>query len=337
MKKVLCPECGKLTMPEITEAEREVEIRGEKIKVISEMPKCKNCGNEFIMKAEGRDSYTLAYDVYRKRHNLLKPEEIKAIREKYGISSKPFAKLLGWGELTVYKYERGGLQDDAHDEVLKIIEDPENMKILYESKLKGNLDETEQANFLSKLDELLKKVNPYERAVRNAFGYKPSINSGNRPFDLNKTMNLIIKIICGSVKKELYEVQLVKCLFFCDFLFFKKHGISMTGLNYVHGPYGPMVNDYQKLFCYAVADKKVTMEVIPLEIGEGHLYKTGIKPDETLFSGEEAVLINEVCKKLTPFSSKKLSEKTHKEVSGWKNTINGQSMTYEFARELKDI
>lgn len=44
------------------------------------------------------DSATLvsAYNEYRRRHKLLLPEEIKKIREQYGLSQRSFAKLLNW-------------------------------------------------------------------------------------------------------------------------------------------------------------------------------------------------------------------------------------------------
>jgi len=337
MKKVLCPECGKLTVPEIITAEREVMVRGEKIKVTSDMPKCTCCGSELLMNGEGKDSFTLAYDNYRKNHNLLTANEIKSIREKYNLSSKPFSKLLGWGELTIYKYEKGALQDDAHDEVLKFINDPENMKMIYEDKLKDNLEEADRFEFEENLDKLLGQINPYEKIIQLKFRYKPDEFSGNRPFSIEKTANLILKIIKCSVKKSLFEVQLVKCLFYSDFLNFKNSGISMTGLRYAHGPYGPVVDEYHDLFDYMTANKMVNMQVIPFEAGEGHQYTNLSEPDESVFSESEKKLVDEICKKLTPLSSKQLSEKTHEEVQGWKDTASGQHITYRYAERINNI
>ncbi|MBN2753593.1 MAG: DUF4065 domain-containing protein [Candidatus Goldbacteria bacterium] len=337
MKKVLCPECGKLTVPKIITAEREVIIRGEKITVISDMPKCTCCGSELLMKSEGRDSYTLAYDIYRKKHNLLTAEEIITIRKKYELSPKPFSLLLGWGELTIYKYEKGALQDDAHDEVLKFVNDPENMKMIYDDKLKDNLAEADRGEFEKTLDRLLGQINPYEKIIQLKFRYKPDEFSGNRPFSIEKAANLILKIIKCSVKKSLFEVQLVKCLFYSDFLNFKNSGISMTGLRYAHGPYGPVVDEYHDLFDYMAAKKMVNMQVIPFETGEGHQYTNLSEPDESVFSESEKKLVDEICVKLTPLSSKQLSEKTHKEVQGWKDTASGQYITYRYAERIENI
>lgn len=35
------------------------------------------------------------------------PEEIKKIREQYGLSQRSFAKLLNWGDKTICRYENG--------------------------------------------------------------------------------------------------------------------------------------------------------------------------------------------------------------------------------------
>ena len=44
---------------------------------------------------------------------FLQPEEIEKIRKQYGLSQKNFARLLGWGDITIHRYESGAIQDDA--------------------------------------------------------------------------------------------------------------------------------------------------------------------------------------------------------------------------------
>lgn len=335
MKKVLCPECGKVMVPEITEAVRKAVIRGEEFEVKSNMPKCPECGKEFIMQGVENDAYTLASEEYRKKHNLLAPDEIKQVREKYGLSPKPFAKLLGWGELTVYKYESGALQDDAHDEVLKLIKDPENMKLLYSDKSEADITDNDRKTFESALSRLLRDINPYERVLKLKFSYPPDEFSGKRPFDLKKAVNLILKILYCAKNSTLWEVQLLKCLFYADFLNFKTNGISITGLQYANGPYGPIPNDYHTLFDYMKSQNLLNVEIIPLEKGEGHNCIPLNKSDDSVFSGGEISLIEQICKKLTPLGSKKLSDKTHKEVEGWKATKTGELISYAFAEKIK--
>lgn len=336
-KKALCPECGKIILPEIKEELRKVKLRGEEFEVRSSMPVCPECGKSFLMKGVENDSYTLATGLYRKKHNLLPAGEIRQIRERYRLSPKPFARLLGWGELTVYKYENGGVQDDAHDEVLKLIKEPENMKALYESKLINNLDPGEKTAFESNLDKLLGEINPYERIIRLKFGYPPDEFSGKRPFDLIRAVNMILKIIACSVKKHLFEVPLVKCMFYSDFINYRDNGISITGLQYANGPFGPIPNDYHNLLDYMLNTGAVKMEIIPFDFGEGHKYTAAADPDDSLFTGKELELFEEICSRLTPLGSKQLSDKTHKEVQGWKDTVEGQLISYKYAEKIKGL
>ncbi len=74
---------------------------GDDIEIEIQVLICSNCGNELY--DEELDSQTLlkVYNEYRKKHKLLLSDEIKNIRETYGLSQRSFAKLLNWGEKTI--------------------------------------------------------------------------------------------------------------------------------------------------------------------------------------------------------------------------------------------
>ena len=44
-------------------------------------------------------------------------DEIVAIRESYGLSQVDLAKLLGWGEATISRYESKAIQDEAYRKI----------------------------------------------------------------------------------------------------------------------------------------------------------------------------------------------------------------------------
>ncbi len=83
--------------------------------------------------------------------------------------------------------------------------------------------------------------------------------------------------------------------------------------------------------------KMISMQIVPYDNGEGHLYTAAQAPDESVFSGIEAALILRICEKLTPLSSKQLSDKTHEEVEGRKETVSGRLISYRYAEKLKEI
>ena len=70
----------------------------------------------------------ILYNMYRSKKGLLLPNEIKAIREQYGVSQKNLSKILGWGEKTITRYENGSIQDLGHNKMLNLIKDPIVMK-----------------------------------------------------------------------------------------------------------------------------------------------------------------------------------------------------------------
>ena len=106
MKKY-CEECGREVETKIITKKEVYTVLGEDIEVQAQVLVCADCNEEFY--CEELDNATLvnAYNVYRKRHELLLPDEIKQIRELYGLSQRSFSKLLNWGDKTIHIYENG--------------------------------------------------------------------------------------------------------------------------------------------------------------------------------------------------------------------------------------
>lgn len=76
------------------------------------------------------------YNQYRKLNFLLLPEEIKKIRESFGVTQVEFAQILGLGDKTIARYENGSLQDVAQNNLIKIVgRNPEEfLRLLKECK-----------------------------------------------------------------------------------------------------------------------------------------------------------------------------------------------------------
>ena len=91
-----CEECGREVETKVITKRESYDVCGESIEVDAQILVCAECGEEF-------DNATLirAYNEYRRRHKLLLPEEIKKIREQYGLSQRSFAKLLNGGDKTI--------------------------------------------------------------------------------------------------------------------------------------------------------------------------------------------------------------------------------------------
>ena len=135
------------------------DIKGdliEDIEVNAQIMVCADCGEELFN--EELDSKTLicAYNEYRRKHKLLFPEEIKRIREQYGLSQRSFAKLLNWGDKTIHRYENGAIQDRVHNSLLLFLHEPENMRTyLLENEV--TIDEKQKARLLETVESTVYK------------------------------------------------------------------------------------------------------------------------------------------------------------------------------------
>lgn len=86
--------------------------------------KCEKCG-EMYEPFDNPDYNILSdYRIYREKKNLLQPEEIKQVRENYGLSQREFSKLLGLSHATLSRIEGGVLQSAHHDTYLRLASDP---------------------------------------------------------------------------------------------------------------------------------------------------------------------------------------------------------------------
>lgn len=56
--------------------------------------------------------------------NQITPQEIKRIRKKYGLSQKAFARLLGIGEASMARYERGKEPTRANANLIRAADNP---------------------------------------------------------------------------------------------------------------------------------------------------------------------------------------------------------------------
>ena len=123
-----CEKCGKEFETRIITKRESYDVCGETIEVDAQVLVCTECGEEFYSEELDNTTLVQAYNEYRRRHKLLLPEEIKKIREQYGLSQRSFAKLLNWGDKTICRYENGSIQDKAHNSLLLFLREPENMR-----------------------------------------------------------------------------------------------------------------------------------------------------------------------------------------------------------------
>lgn len=132
IRESFCTECEKNVKVNI-ELRKNVQrlIGGKLVTGDLYVCKCAECGELISVPEYDRLNEKEFLGKYRELCGLLQPEEIKATREKYGLSQANFAKLLGMGEKTITRYENGSVQDEAHDTLIRAAQDAKFVKQLY--------------------------------------------------------------------------------------------------------------------------------------------------------------------------------------------------------------
>lgn len=325
-----CPECYNSSLKFI-EGTEEVLIHEEPVIVPVKYYKCQSCDIEFNDPDSTYDPVAYAYQEYRKRHNMMGPEEIRDIRKKYGVSQKELAKLLGWGDATISRYENGALQDDAHNTMLTLIKEPNSFFDLV--RLKGDcLSNDRKEHILLSLEKWLdKKASFLSHYYEKRSNSSPAIENGYRKLNIEKLLNTIL-FFCT---KGVHKTKLNKLLFYTDFKQFKEYAVSITGATYIHLPYGPVLDQYNCLFS-ALYEEEDAIEMKE-ELIEQYAYEVFYPKrlvDITIFTPSELKTLALVQEFFQDFGARQISDFSHNE-HGYKKTKNGEIISYEYSEYLQ--
>ncbi|EAE2538729.1 TPA: type II toxin-antitoxin system MqsA family antitoxin [Listeria monocytogenes] len=124
MARHFCFECLNETEFKEVEFKEDIEIKGEMFSNTHHYLECENCGVQIENPANLDRNLESDYNFYRKAKNWLTPDEIKSVREQYGLSQRTFATLLGMSHATLSRYEGGALQTDLHNTLFIMANDP---------------------------------------------------------------------------------------------------------------------------------------------------------------------------------------------------------------------
>ncbi len=328
-----CEVCGKEVETKIILRKETFNVCGEDIVVDAQVVVCANCGEEIF--CEELDSATLirAYNEYRKKHKLLLPEEIKKIREQYGLSQRSFAKLLNWGDKTICRYENGSIQDRAHNSLLLFLREPENMRT-YLTENEVMLDERQKVRLLS-IVEKLEKDTEYQvgrRFFDMVFSKEPCEENGFKGFDYEKLCAMVLYFAHKGA--GLLKAKLMKLLHYSDMIFYKENGISISGLRYAHLPYGPVPDNFDMIFGRMAADHVTHIEVSYDNGYEKHQVIPEREVPEGVLSEGEIQVLERIYDKFKDFGSVDISEYSHKE-KGYMFTKNGEIISYAYAKDIE--
>lgn len=328
-----CEECGKEVETKIITKKETYEVYGEQIEVNARILVCAECGEEFYCEELDNTTLVNTYNEYRRRHKLLLPEEIKEIREQYGLSQRGFAKLLNWGDKTICRYENGSIQDKAHNSLLLFLRKPENMRT-YLTENEVSFDGKQKAKLLDAVEKLEENTEyrKQKQFLGSFFSWVPCEDNGFKGFDYEKLCAMVLYFAHKS--SELLKTKLMKLLNYSDMIFYKENGISISGLKYVHFPYGPVPENFDILLGKMAADHIAHIEVVYENGYEKHQVIPECDIPENIFSEGELEVLERIDAKFKDFGSVDISNYSHKE-KGYCATKKGEIISYAYAKDIQ--
>ncbi|MEM7370654.1 MAG: type II toxin-antitoxin system antitoxin SocA domain-containing protein [Bacteroidota bacterium] len=293
-------------------------------------------GQIFTTTAQDELTERQVHNLYRSKHHIPFPEEIKTIRLQYGLSAAKMSEVLDFGANSYRNYEGGEIPSLANAKLIRLAANPRNFLGFVEEK-----EEIFSTNGYKKVMDHIQKLMPtnkLNRLVEYIWNYhmNPNEFTGFVKPAFEKVANFVLFF---AEKAKPRKTRLNKLLFYADFLHFKQTGFAISGCNYRAIPFGPVPSHFHELFGILETEKFIRIEQELFEhggIGERFLAEKPFDPN--LFSESELESMQEVLEKLNSMETKEIIDLSHEE-NGWKeNQETRELISYQtHAFELKGV
>ncbi len=324
-------------MPLKTEM-KTMSFRKEGFEIVYQYYYCDASGNQFTTTELDELNTLQVYHLYRQKHGLPFPEDIKRIREKYGLSQRKMSQVLGLGINTYGAYEKGEVPSDSIGNLIQLADDPKSFERIVrqspvlEKEAKGKL--LEKVKKVVKEEQKRKFESKFEEYV--FMGEEPEEYSGFRRASMPKMVEMVTYF---AHELQPWKTQLNKLLFYADFEAYRKTGYSMSGNRYRAIAYGPVPCKYQTLFEHMVDNGIVEIKYHEFADGEGEQFIPSPQKsfDAELFSEEELTILSRIAEKFKDTRTQDLIEISHNEKVWQKNKDKNQLINYKYAFYLKGV
>ncbi len=333
-----CPYCRKKVDYKIEKRDLK-EFRGIEINTYENVAVCKECHQDLYVNEIEEKNNKRIYELYREKANIIKPQDIVNLREKYDISQRELTAILGFGKMTINRYERGGVPTKSQSDYIKLLIDNDSKFIekVKEAYKNGSINEKTYKKIVStNLENEISKddiQDMYRRVINNSLELKPNIFNGYKLFDLELVENIISYI--SSKVSNLTITSLNKYLWFIDILSFNQRGVSITGLTYQKQQYGPTIID-QRYKEISLLDDKYIRNDYEDENGTRTIITSNKNFDLSKLKESEIEIINKIIKLLKNKNVTDISNMSHEE-EGWKKTKKFDEISFEYAMNLNII
>lgn len=319
---------------------KELEFRKDQFLIFQFYYKCDETKEEFTTDALDQINVNQLYNQYREKYGVPFPDEVREIREQYGLSAAKMSEILGFGVNSYRQYEAGDIPTVANGRLIQAASDPEEFRKFLDAS-KALLSGRDFKKISERIESLIerKRKNLWEQLfTEQIFSHsKPTEYTGYRKPSLER-IAMIIAYFSTHIE-DLWKTKLNKLLFYSDFLNYKRTGYSITGIAYRAIPFGPVPAEYEKLYVKLKDDDLAVVNFVEFENGNyGETITAAIDFDDDGFSSSELGALKDVVEAFAASSTNKIVKVSHKEKAWQENEPAHRLISYQkYAFDLAGI
>lgn len=260
------------------------------------------------------------WNQYRERHGIPFPDEIRRLREYYGLSAAKMAVILGFGVNQYRHYESGEVPNESNARIIMAIRD----KATFLEFLDASRDTLSERD-LTKIRNRIEGLANYPKPTT-----PPDVFSGYVSYDAAKVRHIVLYLIerMGGV----FVTKMNKLLFYCDFLSFRRTGFGMTGLRYKAMQYGPVPENWGNV--YDSLGGVEMNETITSSQSTGIRLESKETSDTSSLTEEGRQVLEDICSRFSAMTARDISLASHKE-KGWIECNSAKALiNYSYAFSL---
>jgi len=313
-----------------------LSFRKEKFEVVFHYYKSEDNDEIFTNKQIDELNLNQVHNQYRLKYNLPFPDEIKMIREKYGLSASKMSGILGFGTNGYRNYEVGEVPSLSNSRLIQMANDPKEFMKLIE--LSGSFNGKSLEKISKKIDEVItqEKANLFKTQLEQYFlgTLNPNAFTGYRRPNFDKFKEMVVFF---TERMQPWKAKLNKLLFYADFGMYSKVGLSISGIQYQAIQMGPAPNNFQSIFEYLSQNKDIDIHFTTYRtssIGEQFIPNAYRSFRPEIFSERELNELEEIAERFNNCATDRIINISHMEKAWIENERDRKMIDYNYAFNL---
>ena len=334
--EIECPYCDGHAI--LQNEERKLSFRKESFSVRVHYYRCQKCKEEFTTTEVDTVTMLQLYNQYRENNGIPFPEEITKLRERYGLTATKMSAIFGLGINSYSNYEKGEVPSLSNANLISMAQKPRTFLALLE-KAESKFSDSAYKKVYSKVQQAIEEFesfNAFDCAINNY--NKPSKYTGYKTPDFDKIAGLVSILLQNCNEEYNDKLKLNKLLFYTDFINYKNHGSSITGITYRAIKLGPVPTNYDNIYAL-LKDNYITSEFRESDSGGAReIFFATAEINLGLFTEKEIESINIIISKFKESSTWDVVNLSHREGAWKKLNADSKVISYQdFAFDINEL